>query len=301
MPRWICTTCGNNPLRDAPDGSRPVECQICVDERQYVGIGGSGKQEWTTLEEMVAAGRHRNVLRPVRCGNGKLFEMFTVPSFGIGQRALVALTPRGAVMFDSLAYVDAASVRGVKAALGGKDLAAIVVSHPHFYGGMATWAKELGGCPVFVHRRDEGWIPEADRAAVTFWDGEQLPIFGEPSRDSAGGRKVAGAEAVHVGGHFEGSTVCVVELEGVKDQILLSSDSFLPTPRHTSISMMYSFPNLVPLPPSDMLRAWRAVEPYPFGAILGAFPGRDVEGGGREVVRESVGKLLGRMEAAAKL
>ena len=46
MPNFICITCGT---RFAVSDEPPEKCDICEDERQYVGWDG---QQWTTLAEL---------------------------------------------------------------------------------------------------------------------------------------------------------------------------------------------------------------------------------------------------------
>lgn len=39
---------------------------------------------------------------------------------------------------------------------------------------------------------------------------------------------------------------------------------------------MWSIPNMIPLPPAEMLRMWRALEPFDFHQTHGAFMRQDV-------------------------
>jgi hypothetical protein len=73
MPNYICTTCGT---QFAETDQPPVECRICIDERQYVGWSG---QRWTTLEDLRQS--HRNVVRLEKLG---LYGIGMEPSFDGG-------------------------------------------------------------------------------------------------------------------------------------------------------------------------------------------------------------------------
>lgn len=126
---------------------------------------------------------------------------------------LLALTPHGAVLFDSIAYIDDATVSVISNILGPQKLAAIVISHPHFYNSMTLWSRRFG-CPVYVHADDAEWIPADDKEFVTLWKGDTLPIFNQHAKREENGKRVFGAEAIHVGGHFAGSTVCIVQTTG---------------------------------------------------------------------------------------
>jgi hypothetical protein len=39
---------------------------------------------------------------------------------------------------------------------------------------------------------------------------------------------------------------------------------------------MWSIPNMVPLPPSELIKMWRAIRPFEFEQTHGAFMGQDV-------------------------
>src|SRR5262245_57731655 len=107
MPAFICTTCGT---QYAPSEAPPGVCLICSDERQYVPASG---QSWTTLERLRNA--HTNQFRRLAPG---LMTIETTPAFGIGQRAILARTSAGNVLWDCLALIDDATVDLLKG-LGG--------------------------------------------------------------------------------------------------------------------------------------------------------------------------------------
>jgi hypothetical protein len=107
MTAFICTACGTQyPPSEAP----PDACLICTDERQFVPASG---QSWTTLERLRNA--HSNKFRRLAAG---LTTIETTPAFGIGQRAILARTPSGNVLWDCLALIDDATVDLLKG-LGG--------------------------------------------------------------------------------------------------------------------------------------------------------------------------------------
>jgi hypothetical protein len=63
-------------------------------------------------------------------------------------------------------------------------------------------------------------------------------------------------------------------------------------PDRRFVSFMWSFPNLVPLPPSKVEAIGAALAPFEFDTIHGAWWGRVVERDGSAVVRRSVGRYL---------
>jgi predicted metal-binding protein len=47
MPNFICTTCGTQFQETE---NPPIECAVCLDERQYLRPSG---QQWTTHEKHI--------------------------------------------------------------------------------------------------------------------------------------------------------------------------------------------------------------------------------------------------------
>lgn len=39
---------------------------------------------------------------------------------------------------------------------------------------------------------------------------------------------------------------------------------------------MWSYPNMIPLPPSELEKIWNAIKPFSFSATHGAFLGQDI-------------------------
>jgi hypothetical protein len=88
MANYICVTCGHQYKEtDSP----PEHCLICEDERQYIGHKG---QLWTTISEMQKTFQNR-----IEDIEANLTGIGTVPAFAIGQRALLAQTPNGNVLW----------------------------------------------------------------------------------------------------------------------------------------------------------------------------------------------------------
>ena len=99
MRAFICTACGT---QYSPSEAPPGACLICIDERQFVPASG---QSWTTLERLRNA--HSNKFRRLATG---LTTIEATPVFGIGQRAILARTPAGNVLWDCIALIDDATV-----------------------------------------------------------------------------------------------------------------------------------------------------------------------------------------------
>jgi glyoxylase-like metal-dependent hydrolase (beta-lactamase superfamily II) len=224
----------------------PSQCPICQDARQYVGPGG---QEWTTLEGL--AKTSRNVMRPIEPG---ITGIATEPRFAIGQRAMLIETTTGNVLWDCISLVDDETARWLESKGG---LAAICVSHPHYYSSVVEWSRRLGSVPVYLHADDARWVMRHD-PRIVHWEGGQLEV-------------VPGATLIRVGGHFPGSTVLHWQSGAGGSGTLHTGDSIYVAADTRYVSFMYSYPNLVPLPASAVRRIVNAVAPFQFDRIYGAW------------------------------
>ncbi len=261
MTAPVCLACGVQ----AADGPAPAACAICADERQMVGVGGHGGQRWTTIDAL--ADDHRNEVVEEEPG---LVGLVTRPRLGIGQRALLVRTPAGNLLWDCLSLVDDATVE-VLEELGG--VAAVALSHPHFYGACLEWSRRLGGAPVYVHADDAGWV-QRPGDAYRFWDGEEV----EP---------VPGLRLLRLGGHVPGSSA-VLWPDGAGGRgALLSSDTIQVVPDRRFVSVMWSYPNHVPVDARTLDAIAARLDRLAFDRIYGAFAGNVVRAGGKEAVTRS--------------
>jgi hypothetical protein len=265
---YICRTCA---VQYAPSEAPPERCIICEDERQYVNWAG---QQWTTLAELKAQA-YKTVLREQEPG---LTGIGIEPFLGIGQRALLVQTPQGNVLWDCIGYIDDEAVAQVRA-LGG--IAAIAVSHPHFYGTMVEWAHAFDA-PVHIPEADAQWITRPDPLVQHFEGTVEL---------------VPGVTLVQTGGHFAGSTVVhwAAGAEGRGD--LLTGDTIQVVQDRRFVSFMWSYPNLVPLSVSDIEQIQASIDPYPFDRIYGGWWHTVVESNARAAVQRSAERYTRLVEA----
>jgi glyoxylase-like metal-dependent hydrolase (beta-lactamase superfamily II) len=269
MPAYICRTCG---VQYAPTTTPPEHCPICEDERQYVGWKG---QQWTTLDELVAEGR-KNVVEELEPG---LLQVATRPPIAIGQRALIARTSGGNVMWDCITLVDDASVEALRQQGG---LQAIAISHPHFYASMTTWSAAFDNCPIYIHAEDAEWV-QFRGPGLRLWEGETREIL-------------PGVTLINTGGHFKGATALHWS-EGANAQgLLLVGDSLTVVMDRRYLSFMYSYPNLIPLPADAVRRIARSVRPFAFERIYGAWDGRTVSSAGKDAVERSADRYIRFLE-----
>jgi glyoxylase-like metal-dependent hydrolase (beta-lactamase superfamily II) len=210
---------------------------------------------------------HRNEVAEEEPG---LVGMVTRPKLGIGQRALLVRTPAGNLLWDCLGFVDDASV-DLMTELGG--VAAVAMSHPHFYGACVAWSERFGNAPIYIHEDDAGWA-QRPSDAYRFWPGDDV----EP---------VPGLRLLRLGGHFPGSSV-VLWPDGAGGRgALLSSDTVQVVPDRRYLSVMWSYPNFVPVDVGTLDAMASRLEALAFDRIYGAFSGAVVRSGGKEAVTRS--------------
>lgn len=263
MQSSICATCGT---QFAASAQPPAACPICQDERQHVPPGG---QQWTTMEALRRT--HRNSFGRLDAG---LYGIGPEPRIGIGQRALLVRTPAGNVLWDCVRLLDDATVDIVRG-LGG--IAAIAISHPHFYTSMVEWAHAFDA-PVHLHADDREWVMRPD-PAIRFWEGETHAL-GD------------GLTLVRCGGHFDGSTVLHWAAGADGRGALLTGDTIQVVQDRRWVSFMRSFPNLVPLDAARVQRIVAAVEPFDFDRIYGAWWDLHVETDAKAAVARSATRYL---------
>lgn len=259
MPRYLCATCGTEfPAADSP----PARCPTCEDERQYVPAAG---QVWTTVEALAAT--HANMWRQYE---PDLFALGTVPAFAINQRAFLLRTPHGNVLWDCISLLDDATVALIKG-LGG--IAAIAISHPHYYSRMAAWADTFDASL---------WLHEADRAHIVL-PTPRLRLWTGPRRDL-----LPGVTLINAPGHFDGGAMLHWNVRG---GVLLSGDILQVTPDR-SVSVMRSYPDLIPLPPRIVREIAALVAPYAFDRVYGAFWGREILADGKRATMAGLERYL---------
>ena len=258
MRSFYCVTCG---AQFAPSEAPPASCPVCEDARQYVPEDG---QRWTT-QDALAAG-HRSELRE----EGGYLGVGLEPGFAIGQRALLVPVGESNVLWDCVPLVDEPAAAEIERRGG---LAAIAISHPHYYTGMVEWAHRFD-CPILLHAADAEWIMCPD-PSVELWEGETRSL-GD------------GLTLIRCGGHFAGGTV----LHDARAGALLAGDIVQVIPDRRHVGFMYSYPNLIPLPAEAVTAIAAALEPYAFETIYGAWWGRIVPGEGSEVVRRSAERYV---------
>ncbi|MBP2449103.1 MBL fold metallo-hydrolase [Rhizobium leguminosarum] len=267
MTFYICTACGTQ----FNEGSEPPSCcLICEDDRQFVPPSGQG---WTDMAEL----RATRELIWTKEAKG-IHSLQISPEFAIGQRAFLIEGPDGNILWDSVSLLDQTSINRI-AAMGG--LAAIAISHPHFYSSMMDWSSAFGDVPVYIHADDGEWVQRSG-PAISPWAGE---VF-----------ELNQAILVRCGGHFAGSSVLHCPWLENGEGALFVGDTMQVTLDRRYVSFMRSFPNLLPLSSRAVNWIGEAVRPFRFEAIYGGFSGRTIKQDGSRVVERSVLRYVHAIE-----
>lgn len=264
MEKWICRTCGT---QFPPSETQPASCPICCDERQYIGYNG---QQWTTLDRMHEEG-YRNEFKEHERG---LTGIGTVPNFAIGERTLLVQNPDGNVLWDCMALIDDETVSGIRR-LGG--VTAMAISHPHYYSTMVEWADRFD-IPIYLHEADREWVMRPSER-IHFWSGETFEL----SKDLL---------LIRLGGHFLGGTVLLWKNGAEGRGVLLSGDIIQVVADRRWVSFMYSYPNLIPLPATQVRHIRDTIGQYQFERIYGAWFDKYVMNDAAGAVRRSADRYI---------
>ncbi|WP_278354082.1 MULTISPECIES: hypothetical protein [Bacteroidota] len=260
MKRAICITCGVQY-----ESENQKNCAICEDSRQYVNPNG---QQWTTLESVQK--NHKNIVEKVA---PNVYAIYTVPKFGIGQRAHLVISPHGNILWDCIANLDETTIDLINK-LGG--IKAIAISHPHYYSTIVEWGNTFNA-PVYIHEADKMWIQRKD-PIIKIWSGQAYDL-GD------------GMKLVLCAGHFDGATVLYVPVQGGQ---LFTGDNPQVCSDLKSVSFLYSYPNYIPLPAKDVIFMEKALQNLDYDSLYGAF-GKYILKDGKEVVKFSIKRYLGQL------
>jgi glyoxylase-like metal-dependent hydrolase (beta-lactamase superfamily II) len=258
MKKYICTTCG---VQYPESNSEPEHCLICEEERQYVNPDG---QSWTTHDDLVASGNYQNIIKKEEEG---LYSITTSPKIGIGQTAYLIVNHGFNILWDCITFLDAETIAFIRS-LGG--IQAIALSHPHYYSTQADWA-EVFDAPIYIHHDDQEWIMEPSDS-IRLWEGEEEELS-------------EGLNLHRLGGHFEGGAVLHWKDGDLAKEVLLTGDIIQVVADTDWVSFMYSYPNLIPLPPNKVEEMAKKVEKLPFNRLYNAF---------HRVIKENAGVAVQR-------
>jgi len=205
----------------------------------------------------------------------------THPSFAIGQQAHLIQTPAGNLLWESISLCDAATVAAIRERGG---VAAIAISHPHFYSAMVEWSHAFDNVPIWLHAADREWVMYPD-PAIHFWEGETTqPLPG------------SNLTLIRVGGHFPGATALLWPAGAGGRGVLFSGDEPQVAGDTRWVSFLYSYPNMIPLSAAEVQRIARTLARYRFDRIYGSWMNKVVTADGNAVVARSAERYVAHLE-----
>ncbi len=157
-------------------------------------------------------------------------------------------------------------------------ISAIAISHPHFYASVVEWSRVFDA-PIYLHAADKQWVMRPD-SAIEFWDGETKLLKNGMTLIRCGG------------GHFEGGIVLHWPEGAAGKGAILSGDILQVVEDRRWVSFMYSYPNYIPLSATAVERIVKAVEPFTFDRIYGAWWGKVVQQDAKNAVRRSAERYV---------
>jgi hypothetical protein len=180
------------------------------------------------------------------------------------------------VLWDCVPLLDEEARRTIAAAGG---IAAICMSHPHFYGAHVDIADAFDA-RVLIPRADADWIRRPSER-IEFFDDDVEPV--------------PGLTLARIGGHFDGAAVLHWPDGSEGRGALLTGDTITVVQDREWVSFMWSYPNLIPLDETTVLDIARRVERFRFDRVYGGWWGRIVVTDGAAAVRRSADRYVARM------
>jgi glyoxylase-like metal-dependent hydrolase (beta-lactamase superfamily II) len=127
---------------------------------------------------------------------------------------------------------------------------------------------------VLIHEDDAKWVQRRD-PSIQPWAGETHGLGG-------------GVTLIRTGGHYAGSTV----LHWRDRRALLTGDSVHVVPNRSYVAFMYSYPNMIPLAPSQVQAIAASLDPYEYDTLYGAWWDRFIPADASGVVRRSADRYV---------
>ena len=161
--------------------------------------------------------------------------------------------------------------------LGG--IAAVAVSHPHYYTTMVEWSHAFGKVPVHVHKLDAKWVMRPDDGGQVLGGRHEGAVRRAEAGEDAAGTST-GFQVLHWPAGAEGKGV------------LLAGDQPYVCQDRRWVSFMCSYPNMIPLGPAAIRQVAKALKPLAFDRLYGAFPGLTVARDAKGAVERSADRYL---------
>jgi hypothetical protein len=144
---------------------------------------------------------------------------------------------------------------------------------------MGAWSRAFGGVPIHLHADDRDWILKPD-PNVRLWQGDSVELL-------------PGVTLIRCGGHFPGANVLHWAGGAGGKGIVCSGDTLTVTVDRKYLTFMWSYPNMIPLPPKTIRGIADAMAPYAFDTLYGHYWDRVIATGAKAVLDRSIERYLG--------
>ena len=141
---------------------------------------------------------------------------------------------------------------------------------------MNEWASVFD-CPVYIHQKDEQWVFNRG-PHIRFWEGAEKELWD-------------GIKIMNIGGHFPGSSILHVPFLSPNGTVLCG-DTFYISLSKTHFSVMYSYPNRIPLPLSEVREIKERMMAIPFDTIHGFLDDQNVYDVAKEILNRSLERYI---------
>ena len=105
-----------------------------------------------------------------------------------------------------------------------------------------------------------------------------------------------GVTAILCGGHFDGSTALHWAQGADGRGVLMSGDTLQVTADRKWVSFLYSYPNMIPLPPTKVRQIADTVLQYDFDRVYGIAWDRVIEQDGKTAIQRSAERYIQRVQ-----
>ncbi|SPO32031.1 uncharacterized protein UTRI_02588 [Ustilago trichophora] len=260
----VCTTCGNQ----FSSQQGPPECPVCYG------------QAYTSQRQLVSKTSFELVPEE---SDPRILRVKLDPPVAIGQTPILLATKVGIVIWDCCGFVSVELMQRICSLSPTGKVAAIFISHPHFFGTSLTWAKLLD-CNVFISKLDRHWYQrglDTSQAHPDFVARRRYITEVEPDLFTL--PQLPSVTLIRCGGHFPGSNALHWDRdsdnqanESSKGAAVFCADTFMVMPDRSRFTFAYSFPNNIPLPPRDVERIWIQMRKFNWTATFGGWSGRNI-------------------------
>ena len=248
-----------------------------LDDRQYPCPTG---QAYTTQRQLVP--KTAFDLIPEE-SDSRILRVKLDPPVAIGQTPILLLTQAGVVIWDCCGFASVNLMQRICSLSCTGKVAAIFISHPHFFGASLTWAKMLD-CNVFISKLDRQWYQRGLSLSASHPDvAARQRYITEVEQDLFSVPHLPSVTMIRCGGHFPGSNALHWDRDAdshatddAKGAAVFCADTFMVMPDRKRFTFAYSFPNNIPLPPRDVERIWMQMRKFNWTATFGGWSGRQI-------------------------